>query len=209
MAKLNQALFFIIISSVISPTLNAGEFTGTSGLQTGQEKGLVELKSIQQFTSVVENAKGTVVVFVVSPWCGICHKIKPDVETAAKKAEKSGTNVYLLDESESNPWAQIITKHYRLGMRPTLAVFRNGRLAGIMMGAQISKRFDEFLKSPDYPEWWTSPRQEHPLAAGSNGGTSEQSKSVFDGRTPKKLAEPLKTTDNNESMNTESVAPAR
>lgn len=77
-------------------------------------------------------------------WCGPCRMVAPTIEALAK--EKAGNVVFAKLDIDRNPQTAI---KYTISAVPTMLVFKNGRLAGRVLGAlpkpQLDKKITDLL----------------------------------------------------------------
>ncbi|MDZ7729262.1 MAG: thioredoxin [Dehalococcoidia bacterium] len=79
-----------------------------------------------------------------APWCGPCRMVAPVVEELSE--EYSGKVDFVKMNTDENP--QIPSK-YQIRSIPSLLIFKNGELAGTIVGfrpkSDMKKRLDEAL----------------------------------------------------------------
>lgn len=83
---------------------------------------------------------GVVLVDFFAEWCGPCHALAPVIEELSQKyADKS--KFYQLDVDAA---PQIAAKFQVMSI-PTVIIFKNGQVAGTIIGAQPSSRYTDQL----------------------------------------------------------------
>jgi len=74
-------------------------------------------------------------------WCGPCKAIAPIIEELAKEYEGK-IKVGKVNVDENNE----IASQYGIMSIPTIKIFKNGKIAGEMIGAAPKNQFEEMIK---------------------------------------------------------------
>jgi thioredoxin 1 len=82
------------------------------------------------FTTDVLEADGPVLVDFTADWCGPCRMVTPVLQQIA--AERTDLRVLQVD-ADANPE---LTLRYRVMGLPSMALFRDGELLTVLVGAQ-------------------------------------------------------------------------
>jgi len=93
----------------------------------------------EQFTQLVEQVKGKVLVDFYAPWCAPCKMIAPVVEQIAQ--EHSDIKVVKINADNS----QALMAKFGIRGIPTLLLVNNGKLVATQVGAASVKQVKEFI----------------------------------------------------------------
>ena len=91
----------------------------------------------EKFQDVVLEADGLVIVFFTAPWSGPDRVIAPSVDEIA--AERTDVRIVKLNVDENPRTAA----RYEILSIPTLLFFRDGKVAGQIVGAVPKKRIED------------------------------------------------------------------
>jgi thioredoxin 1 len=105
---------------------------------------MLQVKNPETFqTAVVQSSEPTVVMFWAT-WCPFCRRFKQEFERLATSQPWRFAAVYL-DDEENPLW-----EDYAVGVVPTLALFRDGklveRLDGILGYGIDSQMIEDFVR---------------------------------------------------------------
>ena len=93
------------------------------------------------FDQEVLKSPTSVFVDFWAPWCGPCQMMGPIIEELAKEYE--GKNIKLgkcnVDENPETPGK------YEVLNIPTFIIFKNGQVAGTLIGGQQKEKVKEFI----------------------------------------------------------------
>lgn len=96
----------------------------------------------ENFSKIVENAKGIVLVDFWAPWCMPCRLVGPVIERLAKSFEGRVTVAKLnVDEHAS------IAARYHISGIPTVGIFRDGKLINQLVGVRPERAYRNALES--------------------------------------------------------------
>jgi thioredoxin 1 len=120
---------------------SASEVEKSPSATTGEPRHL----SDGDFAEVI-NRSDTALVDFYADWCGPCRMMAPAVETLAK--EYSGKALVAKVNVDNNP---IVAQKFNVCSIPTFAIFRKGKLAGMIVGAvgkeALKSALDKAIKS--------------------------------------------------------------
>jgi thioredoxin 2 len=91
----------------------------------------IDIGSAAAFDALMSSSALPVVVDFWAPWCGPCRMMAPEVEKAARHLAGDAIVVKLNTEAEP-----ALAGRFGIQSIPTLAVFRDGREAGRLVGAR-------------------------------------------------------------------------
>ncbi len=92
------------------------------------------------FDAEVLNSSTPVLVDFWAPWCGPCRMIAPVVEEISN--DYAGRVKVGKMNTDDNP---IVPSRYGIMSIPTLLLFKDGQLAGRLVGAVPKKEFEKML----------------------------------------------------------------
>jgi thioredoxin 1 len=124
------------LSAVNSPTNAANPPQETTTTSTSGDK-IMTATNVQtrihhaseaNFTDLVLKSEVPVLVDFYADWCGPCQRLAPVLEELA--AESSNARIVKVDV-DRNP---SLAAEYRINSIPSLKVFKNGKIAGQMVG---------------------------------------------------------------------------
>lgn len=96
------------------------------------------------FQSEVLDFKGVVLVDFWAEWCGPCRMIAPAVESLAKKFESNpAVKIGKLNVDDNNE----LSMSYGVMSIPTLMIFKDGKIAGTMVGLRMEKDIEEAINA--------------------------------------------------------------
>lgn len=84
-----------------------------------------------EFTNLVLESKGVVLVDFFATWCGPCKALAPILEEVAEEV-KDKVAIYKVDIDES----QILAQQYRVMSVPTMKIFKDGEVVETIVGLQ-------------------------------------------------------------------------
>ena len=87
--------------------------------------------NLTQFQKKISSSEKPIIVDFWAPWCMPCKMTKPILEKLAK--EYDGNVEFLPIDADHS---QDILKHFKIMGIPTVMAFRNGEMAGRVIGAQ-------------------------------------------------------------------------
>jgi thioredoxin 1 len=93
---------------------------------------LQELETLEQFTSLVTNAPGLVLVDYSATWCGPCKRIYPTIVKFSK--EFTSIQFYKVDVDDNED----VTKEQNIEAMPTFVLYRDGKEIQRIVGADTS-----------------------------------------------------------------------
>jgi thioredoxin 1 len=94
------------------------------------------------FSRVVENAHGVVLVDFWAPWCMPCRLVGPTIEQLAKEFDGRATVGKLnVDEHPT------IANRFHISGIPTVGIFRNGKLINQIVGVRPAHSYRQALES--------------------------------------------------------------
>jgi len=131
-----------------------GLAVAAGGPGTGQEAALaakedekssavIEIKSVQDFTKEVEEAKGRVVVYFHATWCPPCKQYGPVFKKVAE--EMSPKVKFAKIDTDELP---TLSKRFNVRYLPTTILFDGGEAAMGFTGAGSKEKLVKLVKSP-------------------------------------------------------------
>lgn len=84
---------------------------------------------------------GIVIIDFFAEWCGPCHVLSPIIEDVAKKYE-GRIKAYKIDVDASPQ----IAGRYQIMSIPTVMIFKDGKEAAKIIGAQAESRYTDALE---------------------------------------------------------------
>ncbi|HEY1390997.1 MAG TPA: thioredoxin [Ktedonobacterales bacterium] len=105
----------------------------------------------ENFSKIVENARGIVLVDFWAPWCMPCRLVGPVIERLAKDFNGRATVAKLnVDEHAS------IAARYHISGIPTVGIFRDGKLINQLVGVRPERAYRMALESALQPDATTT-----------------------------------------------------
>jgi thioredoxin 2 len=92
------------------------------------------------FSKVVLNCPGAVLVDFWAPWCGPCRTVSPILDNIAKKY--AGKLKVVKVNVDENP---VTASHYSIRSIPNLILFKNGNAIKNIIGAQQQEELERHL----------------------------------------------------------------
>jgi len=121
--KLNYSYYLVFTALVYASLANAGVVFNNK---------LIEISSIDQFNSYINQPNSAVFVDFGAPWCAACTKTKPIVQKLCLRPEFA--NIYFLYvNTDNNPQ---LTQQFNIHAIPTFCYFFNGALRDQETGAK-------------------------------------------------------------------------
>lgn len=111
------------------------------GKRKGEYKDMAVMNLTKEnFKQEVLEAQETVLVDFWATWCGPCQMMSPVVEEIAQeRTDVKVCKVNVDDQME-------LARQYRVLSIPTFLVFKNGEVAGSMMGAQPKEKLTQLFE---------------------------------------------------------------
>jgi thioredoxin 1 len=84
-----------------------------------------------EFTNLVLESKGVVLVDFFATWCGPCKALAPILEEVAEEVKDKAV-IYKVDIDQS----QMLAQQYRVMSVPTMKIFKDGEVVETIVGLQ-------------------------------------------------------------------------
>jgi thioredoxin 1 len=95
----------------------------------------------QNFSQIVENSKGLVLVDFWAPWCGPCRILGPVIEEIAQELkDKLVVGKLNVDENQQ------IAGKYRVMSIPTVILFKDGKILQNLVGVQPKQVYLDLIR---------------------------------------------------------------
>jgi thioredoxin 1 len=94
----------------------------------------------ENFSTIVANSQGIVMVDFWSPSCPPCRQLNPVIESLAKKVDITIVKVNIVD-------SPISAIHYSITGVPTLMFFKDGKLVKKVLGFRSEAQLIEIIDS--------------------------------------------------------------
>ena len=101
----------------------------------------VEAPDAAAFDAIVAHSSVPVVVDFWAPWCGPCHMMAPELETAARNL--AGRALVIKVNTDAVP---DLGERFRIRSIPTLALFRGGRESSRVSGVRPAADIQSFVE---------------------------------------------------------------
>jgi len=101
----------------------------------------VEALDTASFDAIVAHSSVPVVVDFWAPWCGPCHMMAPELETAARNL--AGRALVIKVNTDAVP---DLGERFRIRSIPTLALFRGGRESSRVSGVRPAADIQAFVE---------------------------------------------------------------
>ena len=94
------------------------------------------------FQAEVADSNLPVLVDFWAPWCGPCRQVAPVLDELAKEMDTK-VRIAKVNVDEN----QALAAQYQVASIPTFLVFKNGEIAGRMMGARPKAHMQQFIET--------------------------------------------------------------